>query len=146
MPHAPARVACHLHPGYKGRVVSDRHGRTARADNDPRRRPSDGFRVRDAARFPRVVADAVAGLPDRLRRDIAQSQLRIVDVPVVGPSAADEVPLADFDGAVLTVYRRPVESRADSRTTLEEMVMIAVGQAIARHRGWGDALDDLFGE
>ena len=127
-------------------MVTDRHGRTTRADNDPRRRPADGYRVRDAARFPRVVADAVAGLPDRLRREVADAQLRIVDVPAVGPSTTDEVPLAAFDGTVLTVYRRPVESRADSRTTLEEMVMIAVGQAIARHRGWGEAPDDLFGE
>ena len=127
-------------------MVTDRHGRTARADNDPRRRPSDGYRVSAASRFPRVVADAVASLPQRLRSQVASAPLQVIDVPPVGPQPDDEVPLAHFDGRVLKVYRRPLESRADSRATLEEALAIAVGQAIARHHGWGDGLDDLFGD
>ena len=128
-------------------MARDRHGRTARADNDPRRRPPDGFRALRRSRFPRLVADAVAGLPDRFAREVAQARLHVLDVPpppMVTPDG--DVLLAEFDGTVLTVYRRPVEARADSRGTLDETLLIAVGQAIARYRGWDTGLEQLFGD
>lgn len=127
-------------------MVTDRHGRSARADNDPRRRPPDGYRVRGNTRFPRVVGDAVSALPERFANEVAQARLRVLDVPPPPMTGADgEMLLAEFDGTILTVYRRPIESRADSRGTLEETLIIAVGQAIARYRGWNTGLDELFG-
>lgn len=127
-------------------MVADRHGRAARADNDPRRRPSDGFRISGAQRFGRIVADAVASLPDRLQRPLRGARVRIVDVPEVPQLAPDgDLVLADFAAGVLTVYRRPVEGRADSRTALEEILLFAIGQAVARAEGFGDDIDDLFG-
>lgn len=125
-------------------MVADRHGRAHRADNDPRRRPPDGYRVRTAARFRRVVEDAVAALPDRLARPLAGARLVIEEVPPE-PDAHGGVVMATFAGRVLTVYRRPVESRADSRSALEETLLVAVGQAVARAMGYGDDVDDLFG-
>ena len=127
-------------------MVADRHGRSARADNDPRRRPSDGFRVAGATRFGRIVADAVASLPDRLRRPLHGARVRIVDVPQTPTlSPEGDIVLAEFRDSVLTVYRRPVESRADSRLALDEILLFAIGQAVARAEGFGDEIDDLFG-
>lgn len=123
----------------------DRHGRAHRADNDPRRRPPDGFRVAGAARFRRIVVDAIAALPDRLRSPLRGARLRVVDVPEEPVLTSDgEVVLATLDGGVLTVYRRPVESRADSRLTLEETLLFAIGQAVARAEGFDDDIDGLF--
>ena len=126
--------------------MKDRHGRAHRADNDPRRRPPDGYRVRTVSRFRRVVEDAVAALPSRLAQPLAGARLRIIEVPHEPDLTAEgEVVLATFDAGVLTVFRRPVESRANSRTTLEEVLLVAVAQAVARSLGYGDDVDDLFG-
>jgi hypothetical protein len=43
------------------------------------------------------------------------------------------------------VYRRPIELRAESRGALEETIVIAVGQAVARRLGWDDDIEGLFG-
>ena len=93
------------------------------------------------------MADAVAALPARFQREVAGRRLQIRDIPP--PPLVDvhgDVLLAEFDGEVLTVYRRPVEGRAESRGSLEELVMIAVGQAVARHFGWQLGPEDLFGD
>ena len=127
-------------------MAADRHGRAHRADNDPRRRPSDGFRIAGATRFSRIVADAVASLPDRLRRPLHGARVQIVDVPPAPALTPDgDLVLAEFASGVLTVYRRPVETRADSRGTLEEILIVAIAQAVARTEGFGDDVDDLFG-
>jgi hypothetical protein len=44
------------------------------------------------------------------------------------------------------VYRRPVEARAGSRNDLEDVLRVAIGQAVARGVGLDDDLDDLFGD
>ncbi len=124
-------------------MVADRHGRAQRADNDARRRPPDGYRVRTAQRFRRVVEDAVALLPQRLAQPLTGAHLVIADVPPQ-PSPGGDIPLASFERGRLTVYRRPVEIRAESRATLEETLVIAIGQAVARAMGYPDDLDDLF--
>ena len=120
-------------------MVADRHGRAFRADNDARRRPPLGFRVDGPGRFRRVVADAISVLPATLAEPLAHARLVIEDVPpdpVV--TIGGELVLATFADGVLTVYRRPVELRADSRAGLEETLVIAVGQAVARALGYGD--------
>ena len=127
-------------------MVADRHGRASRADNDPRRRPSDGFRVAGATRFSRIVADAVASLPERLAGPLRGARVRVVDVPAAPVvSAEGEMVLAEFADGVLTVYRRPIEGRADSRVSLDEILLVSIAQAVGRAQGFGDDPDDLFG-
>lgn len=126
-------------------MVTDRHGRASRADNDPRRRPSDGYRVATTARFRRIVESAVAALPARLAEPLAGARLIVAEVPPEpGVTADGDVVLATFGGDVLTVYRRPVESRADSRAALEETLMLAIGEAVAASLGYGGDIGDLF--
>ena len=126
-------------------MVSDRHGRASRADNDPRRRPSGGYRVGTANRFRRIVEDAVSALPDRLARPLAGARLIVAEVPPEpGVNEDGDIVLATFAADVLTVYRRPVESRAESRGSLEETLVLAIGQAVAAALGYGDDIDGLF--
>jgi len=126
-------------------VVADRHGRAARADNDPRRRPADGYRIRTPKRFRRVVEEAVASLPDRFAEPLSNARLHVVDVPPDPIVTIDgDIVLATFGDDLLTVYRRPVEARADSRGALEDILAIAIAQAVGRSQGWGDDIDELF--
>lgn len=130
----------------------DPHARAWRANNDRRRRPADGFRVRDRVRFAQLVEDVLVTLPDVLLDAARDAEVRIDDVPAVGRAsagAAPDVPLAVFVPAasrrppVLTVYRRPLEARAASRGDLLEVLRLAIGHEIARVLGIDDALDDL---
>ena len=137
----------------------DRHGRSLRADSDPRRRPPDGFRVRDATRFRQIVLDAISALPERLGAPLDAADIAVTDVPLIDEAVTtasawtrlDGFELATFDRRakprpLLTVYRRPLETRAESRTDLEDVVKLAIGEAVARALGMEDDLDDLFGD
>lgn len=120
--------------------TTDRHGRAARADNDQRRRPSDGFRTADRARFARVVRQAVDRLPPDLRAHLSSAELILEDVP--DPDAGD----VDLHGAVtlarvhlagpalpvprLTVFRRPLELRAERSADLAAEVGRALRRAV----------------
>jgi predicted Zn-dependent protease with MMP-like domain len=73
--------------------VDDRHARHRRADADPRRRPSDGFRTGSSARFDRLVGDALALAPIGLLRYLDDLEIVVDDVPPVaepGRRAADD--------------------------------------------------------
>src|SRR5688572_2702752 len=106
-------------------MVADRHGRAHRADNDARRRPPLGFRVEGVGRFRRVIADAVSALPSTLTTPLEGARVVIEDVPPDPVLTVDgELVLATFGDGVLTVYRRPVELRADTRSGLEETLII----------------------
>ena len=126
--------------------MRDRHGRLAAADSDGRRRPPPGYRVPSGRRFMQVVADAVGSLPSRLASPLYAAELAVEDIP---PRDWDGVALAEFRTAsggrpaMLTIYRRPLEARSDSRLDLIEAVRIAVGEAVARALGITD-LDDLY--
>lgn len=125
----------------------DRHGRASRSNNDRRRRPSDGFRARDAGRFRQVVEEAVDSLPERLAAPLEDADVVVAAVPPPGATAPDgSVLCAAFADSRLTVYRRPLEARAVSHGELEETVRVAVGQAVARALGLDDDPDDLFDE
>lgn len=129
----------------------DRHGRAARADNDRRRRPSDGFRTVHGARFSDLVEDAIAALPGPLLEGMSGVEVVIEDVPPVDTEAftTGEVPLARLreapEGRWLVVYRRPLELRSSSRSELIEVTRTAIGVEVARALGIEDDLDDLFG-
>jgi len=133
-------------------MPEDRHGRASRSDNDQRRRPSDGFRLRDATRFARLTEDALATLPEPLLEALEDAELEIVDVPPEPPPGAEEVALAEFhpaDGrgrARVTVYRRPLEARALARLELVELVRVAVGREVAVALGLDIDLDDDWDE
>lgn len=123
----------------------DRHGRASRSNNDRRRRPSDGFRTRNASRFRQLVEEAVDSLPERLAAPLENADLVVAAVPPPGATAPDgSVLLAAFAGSRLTVYRRPLEAQAVSHGDLEETLRVAVGQAVARGLGVDDDPDDLF--
>ncbi len=133
----------------------DRHGRTARADNDRRRRPSDGFRVRDAARFERLAREALATLPEELLEHLDDAEVRVDDLPVLpssGVGHSDEVPLAVFERAAagrrprVVVYRRPLEARALDRADLTELLRSAIGHEVAEALGIDVDLDDEWDE
>lgn len=128
-----------------GRDPHSRHDRARRADADPRRRPSDGFRAGSARRFRRLVEDAIAELPGVVGDPAAAAALRIEDVPDAAaepaPAYPDEVPLARYEDGPppsLVVFRRPVELRAERRADLHELIRTAVGMEIASAKGIPD--------
>ena len=126
-------------------MPSDRHGRTSRVDNDPRRRPSDGYRLRGADRFRRVADEVISSLPDRYVEALAGARLVVDEVPEAPMTeSGGDIRLAAFDGEALTVYRRPIELRAENRGTLEDTIVLAVAQAVARRLGWEDDVEGLF--
>lgn len=95
------------------------------------------------ARFRRVLSDAIAALPPDLRAPLQRARLVIEDVPAeVFLDDHGELVLATFADDVLTVYRRPAEYRADTRVELEETLLVAVAQAVARTLGYGGDIDD----
>jgi len=132
-------------------VREDRHGRALRADNERSRRPSDGYRVRDARRFGRLVEEAVDALPDALLDAVDDAELVVEEVPPADP-ADDEPPLAAFSPARrgrrarVTVYRRPIELRAVSRGELAELIRLAVGREVATALGLEAEFDDWWDE
>lgn len=142
----------------------DHHGRATRADNNRRRRPSDGFRAAHGARFSDLVEDAIAELPPILLKGMSGVDIVIEAVPPVGDEviARGEVPLARLlekavtpgetletppmhAGRCLVVYRRPLELRSASRSELIEVIRTALGVEIARSLGI-ENIDDLFDE
>ena len=118
----------------------DRHGRLARADNDLRRRPTDGFRVAGADRFLALVHRAVAALPEDMRRHVQHAVITVQDVP--DPDGGD----VDLDGELvlarlvlpgpggvegrLRILRRPLELRAQRRDELQADVALTVRHAV----------------
>jgi len=135
-------------------VREDRHGRVLRADTERSRRPSDGFRLRDARRFRQLAEEAVDGLPDALLDAVDDADVLVGEVPPPGaPDRPDEEPpLAAFvprqggRPARVTVYRRPVELRAASKGELVELVRLAVGREVARALGLEAEFDDWWDE
>jgi predicted Zn-dependent protease with MMP-like domain len=151
--------------------VDDRHARHRRADADPRRRPSDGFRTGSSARFDRLVGDALALAPIGLLRYLDDLEIVVDDVPPVAEparrAADDAAPLLAVyevagggrdrrrgDGSGdgrgpggevaadrIRLFRRPLEARARSATELKSLVLEAVVDQLAEHHGLSD--DDL---
>ena len=140
--------------------MEDRHGRHRRPPADRRRRPVDGFRTRDRARFTRLVAEAALSLPAELRSLLPHVRVHVREVPP--PDADDGPPLARYVGptlrdrttdavgptADLTLYRRPLEARANDRDDLGRLVRHVLVHELAHQlalddqqiadRGWDD--------
>jgi predicted Zn-dependent protease with MMP-like domain len=136
-------------------VKDDRHERLRRATPDRRRRPVDGFRVRDRRRFERMVVAAMDRLPEALLVHLDGTQLVIEDLPP--PGEGDEVPLGSYrgpgstapDGSPLpqrvTVYRRPIEARALDRAEVSELIRLTVLHEVAEHLGIDEDRRDQLG-
>ncbi len=121
----------------------DRHARVQRADGDQHRRPADGFRTAGRQRFRILAEDACALLPEAHAAHAAEARLVIRDV---GGEQGGEPVLAGLDVGrkVLTVYRRPLEARAEDLVGLVEMIRLAVGAAIADAHGlaWDEGWEE----
>lgn len=122
--------------------MDDRHARHRRSPTDRARGPQAGYRTRDAARFARLVTDALATLPVPLRRHLDGVTVRTEEVPPPAPDgqpALVELHLAAPAGSSrVTVYRRPLEMRAAGRDELAELVRAVVVDRLADHHGWSD--------
>ena len=139
--------------------MDDRHARHRRADADRRRRPVDGFRTRDVDRFHRLVDDAIGSLPPDLLAYLDNVQVTVEEVPPADPLGEGEelllglyqgVPRTERDFGVpdlpdrITLYRRPLETRARNKRDLAELVRETVVHEIAHHFGIDDdRLDEL---
>ncbi len=118
-----------------------------RPDNDRRRRPTHGFRTRDVTRFADLAQDALSELPDELLAAVAQAELIVEEVPPEPSVARPDVPLAAVQlqpKARVTIYRRPLESRAVDRAELTDLLRGAIGRQVAEALGIDSAdWDDL---
>jgi predicted Zn-dependent protease with MMP-like domain len=157
---AAERRAAHVGTGTVHPVRDDRHARRRRADTDRRRRPVDGFRAPDLRRFERLVEDAVAALPEGLLAHLDNVQITVTDVPPPDPvgTGSDEVLLGLYQGVPKTrrgwgdtalpdrisLFRRPLEARANSKAELADLIRETVVHEIAHHFGIDDdRLDEL---
>jgi predicted Zn-dependent protease with MMP-like domain len=129
----------------------DRHGRTARADNDRRHRPPDGFRAAHRDRFCDLVRDALTDLPRTLAKAAAEFEIAIEDVPEVNERvlAGLEVPLVHVREQAgvpcLVVYRRPLELRGTTKLEVIKTTRTAIGEEVARYLDIDpDNLDNLY--
>lgn len=140
------------------RSMQDRHGRFRRRPTDPRRRPSDGYRATDRARFERLVDDAVSSLPPAFLNRLENVSIVVEDVPPAGGlDGEDEILLGLYEGVPrtergetpflpdrITLYRRPLEARARTKADLATMIQDTVVHEVAHHFGIDDdRLDDL---
>jgi predicted Zn-dependent protease with MMP-like domain len=139
--------------------VDDRHARYRRTDADRRRRPVEGFRASSTARFDRLVDDAIATLPRDLLAYLDNVQVTVEDIPPADPMGDGEqlllglyqgVPRTerDRDAAQLpdriTLFRRPLEARAQDKRDLADLVQETVVHELAHHFGIDDdRLDEL---
>ncbi|MEX0868852.1 MAG: metallopeptidase family protein [Nitriliruptoraceae bacterium] len=132
----------------------ERHARHRRTVSDRRRRPVDGFRTLTAARFDRLVAQALDDLPAAVHAQLANVQITVDDVPqddadvLLGLYEGIPQPDRDFGEAMLpdriTIFRRPIEARAATPRELQEIVRDTVIHEVAHHFGIDDdRLDEL---
>lgn len=139
--------------------MDDRHDRRRRARPDRRRAPADGYRATSSDRFARLVDDAIATLPREFLDYLDNVQIVVEDVPpadVLGEG--DEILLGLYQGVPrtersadppvlpdhITLYRRPIEARANSKADLAELIREVVVHEVAHHFGIDDdRLDEL---
>lgn len=97
-----------------------------------------------------MVEEAVLLLPAAVLEHAERADLVVADVPGEDALALDDVPLARYERTPrsrrdrLTVFRRPIESRATSREELAEIARIAMAEEIADAMGidLGEEWDD----
>lgn len=131
--------------------MRDRHARHRRADSDPGRRPTDGFRASSAQRFGRLVRDAVGSLPRPLLAYLDGVHIAVDELPPVAPDDTEVIQLGTWVGAArrpvaglrpspdrIILYRRPLEARARSQRDLIDVIREALVHELADHHGLSD--------
>jgi predicted Zn-dependent protease with MMP-like domain len=130
----------------------DRHGRGLRGPLIPRDVPA--WRTR-AEQFDDRVLDAVERLEHRWGSDLEGVEFAVEDVPPSEPAPWEhgDVPLGRFfpaDGALaprVVVYRRPVESRVPTGTSVAALVNDVVVEQVAHLLGLPpEQVDPRYGE
>lgn len=103
-------------------------------------------------RFERIVDSALASLPARLLPYLENVQVIVEDVPPPQALGREEVVLGLYGGTPrgaptsdapelpdrLTLYRRPIESRATNKEDLFDLVREVVVHELAHHFGIDD--------
>jgi predicted Zn-dependent protease with MMP-like domain len=130
-----------------------RHARHRRRIPDRHRRPWAGCRAPDLAAFLRLVDRAVAELPAEIRAHLDNVEIAVEDVPFTDEillGLYQGVPVTDrgFGDALLpdriTLFRGPLELRAQTFEELRHEVATTVVHEIAHHYGIDDdRLDEL---
>lgn len=138
---------------HHGRPRSDRHGRHRRRPDDPRRRPAQGWRTSSAARFDRLVDQALTELPPFVLDHLENVAVVVEEVPPVDEvllGLYEGVPRTERDGWLpslpdrITLYRRPLEARARTRGELSYIIAETLVHEVAHHVGIDDdRLDEL---
>ena len=111
----------------------DRHGRGVRGPLTPPQAPVSRTR---AERFAEFVDDEVRRLGQRWGRELRRVRFTIEEVPGVEPCFDGPVPLgqtvADGDRSVrITVFRRPVEARANGEADLARLIRDLLVEEVA---------------
>jgi len=84
-----------------------------------------------------MVEEAILLLPTAVLEHAERADVVVADVPGGDALDLDDVPLAHYERTPrgrrdrLTVFRRPIESRATTREELAEVVRIAMAEEIA---------------
>ncbi|MFP4149916.1 MAG: metallopeptidase family protein [Nitriliruptoraceae bacterium] len=129
--------------------MDDRHARYRHRVADRRRRPVDGYRLAGGRRFDRLVGESLAELPPAVLDHLQQVQLRLADVPPPRPDGEEEILLARSEPAGaqparLTLFRRPIETRAHSKPELLVLLREVLIREVAGQLGIDeDGLEDL---
>lgn len=96
--------------------------------------------------FEQLVADALDALPEEFQRHLENVEILVEDGgPPETLGLYHGIPQTERDGAysgvlpdLITIYRRPIESRARSGEELAREVRITVWHEIAHHFGISD--------
>ncbi|NNG40207.1 metallopeptidase family protein [Flexivirga sp. ID2601S] len=114
---------------------SDRHGRGVRG---PLAWPPVPAMQSRSAQFDDVVLDAVETLERRLRRQLADIEFAVEDVPSTDPAPWEaqlalgrSFPAERGRPARVVLYRRPIESRAVTETELGDLVEDVLAEQVA---------------
>lgn len=119
-------------------VRRDRHGRGIRGSLAP---PDSPLSLSRAQRFDEMVVDAVERLDRRWRDQLAKVEFAVEDIPLLDDWDREWIPLARAfagTGALpprIVVYRRPVETRATTRSQLPTVVNDVVVEQVAELLG-----------
>jgi hypothetical protein len=105
-----------------------------------RRRPPDGYRLADRGRFRRLAELTLRGLGGQVGAAVAAADVTVEEVPPTaeGTVLADFEPAGGGQPARLTLYRRPLELRAESKADLVELIRASVRAEVGDVLGLDD--------
>ncbi|MCY7395825.1 MAG: metallopeptidase family protein [Nocardioides sp.] len=124
------------------RRVRDRRGRGMRGPAVLPRRPGTPELRTDRERFDDLVLQVVTEIDDRWQERLGLVEYAVEDAPQVPDDWDDShVPLSSLvrrtggQPTRLVLFRRPIEHRAESRSSLEALVLTVVVEQVAELLG-----------